>query len=129
MLVLTVACGGGHKGGPSTTTTTPTTTPSTSVAPSTAPGGGGEPKGPTPEEQEEVHNAYMRSEPEVAPPADPLAIPPAQREGGLEAQRALPPALDADGQARPGGGGSKLNVPAGVRPNGPVPVMSPIPPE
>jgi hypothetical protein len=42
-------------------------------------GGGGEPKGPTPEEQEEVHNAYMRSEPEVAPPADPLAIPPSQR--------------------------------------------------
>jgi hypothetical protein len=34
---------------------------------------------PTPEEEEEVHNAYMRSEPEVAPPADPLAIPPSQR--------------------------------------------------
>ncbi|MCA2295723.1 hypothetical protein JF735_19125, partial [Mycobacterium avium] len=30
MLVLAVGCGGGHKGGPSTTsTTTPTTTPST----------------------------------------------------------------------------------------------------
>ncbi len=45
-------------------------------------GGGqaeGEQKGPTPEEQEELHNAYMRSEPEVAPPADPLAIPPSQR--------------------------------------------------
>jgi hypothetical protein len=45
------------------------------------PRGGGqpskeEPKGPTPEELEELHNAYMRSEPEVAPPADPLAIPP-----------------------------------------------------
>jgi hypothetical protein len=44
-------------------------------------GGGGqapkeEPKGPTPEELEELHNAYMRSEPEVAPPPDPLAISP-----------------------------------------------------
>jgi hypothetical protein len=44
-------------------------------------GGGGqapkeEPKGPTPEELEELHNAYMRSEPEIAPPADPLAVPP-----------------------------------------------------
>jgi hypothetical protein len=38
-----------------------------------------EQKGPTPEEEEEIHNAYMRSEPEVAPPADPLAIPPSQR--------------------------------------------------
>jgi hypothetical protein len=38
------------------------------------------PKEPTPEENEEVHNAYMRSEPEVAPPADPLAISPEQRE-------------------------------------------------
>jgi hypothetical protein len=52
------------------------------------PGGGGgggrqapkeEPKGPTPEELEELHNAYMRSEPEVAPPADPLAVPPDTR--------------------------------------------------
>jgi hypothetical protein len=39
----------------------------------------GEQKGPTPEEQEEIHNAYMRSEPSVAPPSDPLAIPPSQR--------------------------------------------------
>ena len=39
----------------------------------------GEPGKPTPEEEEEVHNAYMRSEPEVSPPSDPLAIPPKQR--------------------------------------------------
>ena len=38
-----------------------------------------EPKGPTPEELEEVHNAYMRSEPEVAPPSEPLAITPETR--------------------------------------------------
>jgi hypothetical protein len=36
-----------------------------------------QPKGPTPEEQEEVHNAYVRaSEPEIAPPASPLAVSP-----------------------------------------------------
>lgn len=35
-----------------------------------------QPKGPTPEEQEEVHNAYVRaSEPEIAPPANPLTVP------------------------------------------------------
>jgi hypothetical protein len=35
------------------------------------------PKGPTPEEEEEVHNAYVRaSEPEIAPPSDPLALSP-----------------------------------------------------
>jgi hypothetical protein len=38
-----------------------------------------EPKGPTPEELEEVHNAYMRSEPEVAPPAEPLQMSPEVR--------------------------------------------------
>src|SRR5947209_5649508 len=47
-----------------------------------APGGQApkeEPKGPTPEELEELHNAYMRSEPEIAPPADPLVISPEAR--------------------------------------------------
>jgi hypothetical protein len=48
-------------------------------------GGGGpgrqqqqaQPKGPTPEEEEEVHNAYVRaSEPEIAPPSDPLTVSP-----------------------------------------------------
>jgi hypothetical protein len=39
-----------------------------------------EPKGPTPEELEEVHNAYMRSEPEVAPPSEPLKIGPEIRD-------------------------------------------------
>ena len=34
-----------------------------------------EPHQPTPEEEEELHNAYQRaSEPEIAPPSDPLAI-------------------------------------------------------
>jgi len=47
--------------------------PSQSQAPSK------KPEGPTPEEQEEVHNAYLRSEPEVAPPAEPLAISPELR--------------------------------------------------
>jgi hypothetical protein len=51
-------------------------------------GGGGpgqqqhqaQPKGPTPEEEEEVHNAYVRaSEPEIAPPTDPLGISPELR--------------------------------------------------
>jgi hypothetical protein len=36
-----------------------------------------QPKGPTPEEQEELHNAYQRaSEPEIAPPSSPLAVSP-----------------------------------------------------
>jgi hypothetical protein len=40
-----------------------------------------EPHQPTPEEEEELHNAYQRaSEPEIAPPSDPLAMDPAQRE-------------------------------------------------
>jgi hypothetical protein len=40
-----------------------------------------EPRAPTPEEQEELHSAYMRaSEPEVAPPADPLAVSPELKE-------------------------------------------------
>lgn len=38
---------------------------------------GPEPHAPTPEEQEELHNAYQRaSEPEIAPPADPLGVSP-----------------------------------------------------
>jgi hypothetical protein len=36
-----------------------------------------EPKGPTPEEQEELHNAYQRAaEPEIAPPSSPLTVSP-----------------------------------------------------
>jgi hypothetical protein len=39
-----------------------------------------EPHQPTPEEEEELHNAYQRaSEPEIAPPSDPLAMDPEQR--------------------------------------------------
>ncbi len=39
-----------------------------------------EPHQPTPEEEEELHNVYQRaSEPEIAPPSDPLAIDPDQR--------------------------------------------------
>lgn len=39
-----------------------------------------EPQGPTPEEQEELHNAFVRSsEPEIAPPASPLNLSPEQR--------------------------------------------------
>jgi len=43
------------------------------------PSGGGsqEPHAPTPEEEEELHNAYQRaSEPEIAPPKDPLLVSP-----------------------------------------------------
>jgi hypothetical protein len=36
-----------------------------------------QPRAPTPEEEEEVHNAYVRaSEPEIAPPSSPLAVSP-----------------------------------------------------
>jgi hypothetical protein len=36
-----------------------------------------QPRAPTPEEEEEVHNAYVRaSEPEIAPPSNPLTVPP-----------------------------------------------------
>ncbi len=39
-----------------------------------------EPHQPTPEEEEELHNAYQRaSEPEIAPPSDPLAMDPDRR--------------------------------------------------
>jgi hypothetical protein len=48
------------------------------------PGGkpsGGEPHAPTPEEEEEIHSAYMRaSEPEIAPPSDPLTVAPEIKE-------------------------------------------------
>jgi hypothetical protein len=36
-----------------------------------------QPRAPTPEEEEEVHNAYVRaSEPEIAPPSSPLSVSP-----------------------------------------------------
>ncbi len=44
-------------------------------------GGGAAPHAPTPEEEEELHNAYQRaSEPEIAPPQDPLTMSPQIRE-------------------------------------------------
>jgi hypothetical protein len=40
-----------------------------------------QPQGPTQEEKDEVHSAYMRaSEPEIAPPQDPLSVSPEIRE-------------------------------------------------
>jgi hypothetical protein len=63
----------------------------TVASPAAAQFGGGRPRGPqpssspephapTPEETEELHNAYQRaSEPEIAPPADPLTISPELR--------------------------------------------------
>jgi hypothetical protein len=40
-----------------------------------------QPKGPTPEEQEELHSAYVRaSEPEIAPPSNPLEMSPELRD-------------------------------------------------